>query len=125
MTDSYMEEFLPFKSDPELLDEYIFSDGKIRTGKLLEGNMEWGVNGGVNGMHGIDCVKTDLDALAGAIAYKHIDNGDPEAPPVTVVTASVDRLDLFLPEAGIENYKLSGHVSYVGSSSMESMYIHL
>lgn len=37
MTDSYMEEFLPFKSDPELLDEYIFSDGKIRTGKLLEG----------------------------------------------------------------------------------------
>lgn len=97
MTDSYMEEFLPFKSDPELLDEYIFSDGKIRTGKLLE----------------------DLDALAGAIAYKHIDNGDPTAPPVTVVTASVDRLDLFLPEAGIENYKLSGHVSYVGSSSME------
>ncbi|GAN04333.1 mitochondrial acyl-CoA Thioesterase [Mucor ambiguus] len=97
MRDSYMEEHLPFKSSPELLDEYIFSDGKIRTGKLLE----------------------DLDALAGAIAYKHIDNGDPEAPPVTVVTASVDRLDLFLPEAGIENYKLSGHVTYVGSSSME------
>ncbi|KAG2214037.1 hypothetical protein INT46_004952 [Mucor plumbeus] len=97
MKDSYMQEYLPFKSSPELLDEYIFSDGKIRTGKLLE----------------------DLDALAGAIAYKHIDNGDPEAPPVTVVTASVDRLDLFLPEAGIENYKLSGHVTYVGSSSME------
>lgn len=37
MTDSYMEELLPFKSNPELLDEYIFSDGKIRTGKLLEG----------------------------------------------------------------------------------------
>lgn len=32
-----MEEYLPFKSSPELLDEYIFSDGKIRTGKLLEG----------------------------------------------------------------------------------------
>ena len=67
-----------------------------------------------------DITQLDLDALAGAIAYKHIDNGDPEAPPVTVVTASVDRLDLFLPEAGIENYKLSGHVTYVGSSSMES-----
>ncbi|KAI7880257.1 putative acyl-CoA hydrolase [Mucor mucedo] len=97
MFDSYIEEYLPFKSDPALLDEYIFSDGKIRTGKLLE----------------------DLDALAGAIAYKHIDNGDPNAPPITVVTASVDRLDLFLPEAGIENYKLSGHVSYVGNSSIE------
>jgi acyl-coenzyme A thioesterase 9 len=68
-------------------------------------------------------VYIDLDALAGAIAYKHIDNGDNTASPVTVVTASVDRLDLFLPEAGIENYKLSGHVSYVGSSSMESKYI--
>lgn len=62
----------------------------------------------------------DLDALAGAIAYKHIDNGDHDASPLTVVTASVDRLDLFLPEAGRENYKLSGHVTYVGSSSMES-----
>lgn len=62
----------------------------------------------------------DLDALAGAISYKYIENGDPDAAPVTIVTASVDRLDLFLPEAGIENYKLSGHVSYVGSSSMES-----
>ncbi|CAO3693183.1 unnamed protein product [Rhizopus stolonifer] len=97
MKDSYMEDYLPFKSDPELLDQYIFSNGKIRTGKLLE----------------------DLDALAGAISYKHIDNGNPNAAPVTVVTASVDRFDLFLPEAGIENYKLSGHVTYVGSSSME------
>ncbi|KAG1221468.1 hypothetical protein G6F68_020917 [Rhizopus microsporus] len=61
----------------------------------------------------------DLDALAGAIAYKHIDNGDPKAAPLTVVTASVDRFDLFLPEAGTVNYKLSGHVTYVGSSSME------
>ncbi|KAI9245301.1 HotDog domain-containing protein [Sporodiniella umbellata] len=97
MENSYVEDYLPFKSDPELLDQYIFSNGKIRTGKLLE----------------------DLDALAGAIAYKHIDNHDPDASPVTVVTASVDRFDLFLPEAGIENYKFTGHVTHVGSSSME------
>jgi acyl-coenzyme A thioesterase 9 len=37
MMDSYMEEELPFKTSPELLEEYIFSDGRIRTGKLLEG----------------------------------------------------------------------------------------
>ncbi|KAG1054876.1 hypothetical protein G6F43_003123 [Rhizopus delemar] len=97
MSDSFMEEYLPFKSDPKLLEEYIFSNGKIRTGKLLE----------------------DIDALAGAIAYKHIDNDNPNAAPITIVTASVDRLDLFLPEAGHENYKLSGHVIYVGTSSME------
>lgn len=37
MSDSYMVEYLPFKSSPALLDEYIFVDGRIRTGKLLEG----------------------------------------------------------------------------------------
>ncbi|ORZ11239.1 acyl-CoA hydrolase [Absidia repens] len=96
MADSHMDVYLPFKSSPELLEEYIFVDGRIRTGKLLE----------------------DLDALAGAIAYKHIDNNDPQAAPVTIVTASVDRLDLFLPKA-VENYRLSGNVTYVGTSSME------
>ncbi|KAI9316018.1 acyl-CoA thioester hydrolase [Dichotomocladium elegans] len=94
--DSAMVEYLPFKSSPALLDEYIFVDGRIRTGKLLE----------------------DLDAMAGAVAYKHIDNGDPTARPVTIVTASVDRFDLFLPEA-VEDYKLTAQVTYVGTSSME------
>ncbi|KAI9274699.1 HotDog domain-containing protein [Phascolomyces articulosus] len=96
MADSYMEMNLPFKSSPALLEEYIFVDGRIRTGKLLE----------------------DLDAMAGAIAYKHVDNGDPDAPPVTIVTACVDRLDLLLPNA-VEDYKLIGQVTYVGTSSME------
>jgi acyl-coenzyme A thioesterase 9 len=46
MKDSYMEDYLPFKSDPVLLDEYIFSNGKIRTGKLLEGKkLIWNMNG--------------------------------------------------------------------------------
>lgn len=46
MKDSYMEDYLPFKSDPVLLDEYIFSNGKIRTGKLLEGKkLIWNTNG--------------------------------------------------------------------------------
>ncbi|KAI9493641.1 acyl-CoA hydrolase, partial [Zychaea mexicana] len=96
MSDSYMEMDLPFKSSPALLEEYIFVDGRIRTGKLLE----------------------DLDAMAGAIAYKHVDNGDPNSPPVTIVTACVDRLDLLLPKA-VEDYKLIGQVTYVGTSSME------
>jgi acyl-coenzyme A thioesterase 9 len=61
-----------------------------------------------------------LDALAGAIAYKHVDN-PVDAPPVTIVTASVDRLDLLLPNQPVD-LKLSGHVAYVGKSSMESMY---
>jgi acyl-CoA hydrolase len=35
------------------------------------------------------------------------------------VTASVDRLDLLAPLTADANYRLSGHVIYVGSSSME------
>ncbi|CAO3685941.1 unnamed protein product [Umbelopsis vinacea] len=95
MADSYIEEYLPLKSSPEMLDEYIFFDGRVRIGKILE----------------------DLDALAGAIAYKHVDNSA-EDPPVTIVTASVDRLDLLLPNQP-EDLRLSGHVAYVGKSSME------
>lgn len=30
MSDSYVEEFLPFKSDPDLLEEYVNPDGGIR-----------------------------------------------------------------------------------------------
>lgn len=96
IADSAMIEYLPFKSSPALLDDYITVDGRIRTGKLLE----------------------DLDAMAGSIAYQHIDNGDPQARPVTIVTACVDRFDLFLPKA-VEDYKLTGQVTYVGRSSME------
>jgi acyl-coenzyme A thioesterase 9 len=40
MMDSYIQEYLPFKSSPELLEEYIFTNGNIRTGKLLEGKKE-------------------------------------------------------------------------------------
>ncbi|KAI8093361.1 acyl-CoA thioester hydrolase [Halteromyces radiatus] len=96
MRDSYTDIYLPFKSSPELLEQYIFVDGGIRTGKLLE----------------------DLDNLAYIIASKHAENFDPNASPITMVTASMDRLDLFLPKV-VENYKLSGNVTYVGSSSME------
>lgn len=95
MLDSYMEEYLPFKSSPELLDEYVTTGGKVRIGKILE----------------------DLDALAGAISYKHTDTFV-ASPPLTVVTASVDRMELLMPNT-VEDFKLSGHVAHVGKSSME------
>ncbi|OZJ06814.1 hypothetical protein BZG36_00001, partial [Bifiguratus adelaidae] len=96
MEDSYMVEYLPFKSDPYLLEEYVAVDGTIKLGKVLE----------------------DLDALAGAVSYKHVSDGNPDSAPVTIVTASMDRLDILLPKR-VADYKLSGHVSYVGYSSME------
>ncbi|KAF9960418.1 hypothetical protein BGZ70_008612 [Mortierella alpina] len=60
----------------------------------------------------------DLDALAGAISYKHADDGKADSSPLTIVTASVDRIDLLKP-LGVSDLRLSGHVTYVGYSSME------
>ncbi|KAF9353979.1 hypothetical protein BGX26_008257 [Mortierella sp. AD094] len=96
MQDSYTEIILPFKSDKTLLEEYINVGGTLRHGKIME----------------------DLDALAGAISYKHADDGKPDSAPLTIVTASVDRIDLLKPLV-VNDIRLSGHVSYVGFSSME------
>ncbi|KAI1317725.1 hypothetical protein EDD11_007899 [Mortierella claussenii] len=96
MQDSYTEVILPFSSDKILLEEYINVGGSLRHGKIME----------------------DLDALAGAIAYKHADDGKPDSSPLTIVTASVDRIDLLKP-LGVSDIRLSGHVTYVGYSSME------
>ncbi|KAI8927922.1 HotDog domain-containing protein [Entophlyctis helioformis] len=96
--DSYVEEFLRFKSDPAFLDEYLNTYGSIRVGKVLE----------------------DLDALAAAVAFLHIeafDNAGESA--LTVVTASVDRIDLLRSIPTDQDVKMSGFVTYVGSSSIE------
>ncbi|KAF9562517.1 hypothetical protein EC968_005215 [Mortierella alpina] len=96
MQDSYTEIILPFKTDKALLEEYINVGGSLRHGKIME----------------------DLDALAGAISYKHADDGKTDSSPLTIVTASVDRIDLLKP-LGVSDLRLSGHVTYVGYSSME------
>ncbi|KAG0088771.1 hypothetical protein BGZ92_005750 [Podila epicladia] len=96
MQDSYTEIILPFKTDKALLEEYINVGGSLRHGKIME----------------------DLDALAGAISYKHADDGNADSSPLTIVTASVDRIDLLKP-LGVCDLRLSGHVTYVGYSSME------
>lgn len=102
MLDSFVELSLPFKSRPDVLERYIATSGKIRLGKLFE----------------------DLDNLAGDISYTHVLGGRPTAAdhhanPVFIVTASVDRLDLLEALQTECDYRLSGMVIYVGSSSME------
>ncbi|CAG8543604.1 4356_t:CDS:2 [Dentiscutata erythropus] len=91
MADSYIEQFIPFKSDPDLLEDYISSEGKIFR---------------------------DLDILAKTIAFKHCENEHAVSLPLAIVTASVDRLDLIKP-IPIADIRLSGHVTYVGYSSVE------
>ncbi|CCG82424.1 putative Acyl-CoA thioester hydrolase [Taphrina deformans PYCC 5710] len=97
MKDSYVEGYLPFTTDPVVREDYINAFGGIRLGKLLE----------------------DLDALSGAIAYKHCDDLNHRTLPLAIVTASVDRIDLLNSLEIDRDMRLSGHVTYVGSSSME------
>lgn len=82
----------PFSTDELLKESYRNPWGQLRFGKVLE----------------------DLDALAGNIAFAHVQD-----PTMTIVTASVDRITL----SSIPNLKsdltLSGKVTYVGKSSME------
>ncbi|TFK69794.1 Thioesterase/thiol ester dehydrase-isomerase [Pluteus cervinus] len=103
MHDSYSELVLPFGSSPEFLEGYTNAAGGIRTGKLME----------------------NLDSLAGSIAYKHmLGPGINTLGPISergfyLVTASVDRLDMFAPLNPKRDLKLSGQVIYTGRSSME------
>eukprot|EP00056_Hartaetosiga_gracilis_P000086 m.35805 g.35805 ORF g.35805 m.35805 type:complete len:464 (+) comp10049_c0_seq2:111-1502(+) len=111
MKDSYVDVYLPFSTSAALQEEYLTYTGTVRVGKILE----------------------DLDALAGTIAYHHCDDNDPDTPPLTIVTASVDRITLLQPMhtdtdpiVGTTNlkpsiqrdYRMHGSVTSVGRSSM-------
>ncbi|KAI8611699.1 HotDog domain-containing protein [Chytriomyces sp. MP71] len=94
MSDSFVQVFLPFWSDPSLKEEYLSHFGYIRMGKVLE----------------------DMDALAGYISFLHGVGGE---RLLTCVTASVDRIDLLRQIPTDLDLTLSGCVTYVGRSSME------
>jgi acyl-coenzyme A thioesterase 9 len=81
-----------FKSDEFLREAYKSPGGAMRFGKVLE----------------------DLDALAGNIAFNHVVGDD-----VMLVTAAVDRIALKDIPVLERDQRLSGQVTYVGSSSME------
>ena len=82
----------PFSKDEFLKETYRNPWGQMRFGKILE----------------------DLDALAGNIAFAHVQD-----PRTIIVTASVDRIRL-MGTASIDiDQHLRGKVTYVGTSSME------
>ena len=85
-----------FERDDFLRERYRNPFGHLRFGRVLE----------------------DLDALAGNIAFHHVQD-----PKVRTVTASVDRIRLSGNSGGAAdletNQQLSGKVTYVGTSSME------
>ncbi|KAL7274989.1 hypothetical protein RUND412_002083 [Rhizina undulata] len=92
MSDSYHKLILPLAHNEWLVDGYVNATGQLRLGSLFQ----------------------DLDALAGAIAYKH------SGPGPTIATAAVDRISIINPLESFCDLELSGHVSYIGTSSMET-----
>jgi acyl-coenzyme A thioesterase 9 len=96
--DSYVEVSYPFTTDALLWEAYRNPWGQMRLGRLLE----------------------DLDALAGNIAFFHVHtfNRAEEDYPV-IVTASVDRIRLRHRAQAGSDQKLSGQVTWTGTSSME------
>ncbi|XP_037088667.1 acyl-coenzyme A thioesterase 9, mitochondrial-like isoform X2 [Pollicipes pollicipes] len=102
MSDSYDEAFIPLGSDLKLRDKYINYMGGVRSGRLME----------------------DIDVFAVWLCYRYVLNPKqlPNMPsPFCIVTALVDRIDFsahnLKPDADI---RLSGKVTYVGTSSMET-----
>ncbi|KAJ3252948.1 Acyl-coenzyme A thioesterase 9, mitochondrial [Chytriomyces hyalinus] len=96
MSDSFVQVFLPFRSDPSVAEQYQnpYATGAIRMGKILE----------------------ELDALAFYVSHTYASNLE---RPVTIATASVDRIDLISSIPIDQDISIFGYVTYTGNSSME------
>ena len=98
-SESRVEISYPFSTDELLMEAYRNPWGQMRFGKILE----------------------DLDALAGNVAFFHVDDSDSVdmADHPIIVTASVDRIRLRQRPLVESDQTLSGQVTWTGRSSME------
>jgi acyl-coenzyme A thioesterase 9 len=87
---------IPLSSNADLALKYTTVHGGVRIGRLVE----------------------DIDAFGAGVAYNHCD-GFAESRPLTVVTASFDKMSLLGRLRADLDIELAGQVTYVGSSSME------
>ncbi|XP_057575247.1 acyl-coenzyme A thioesterase 9, mitochondrial isoform X3 [Hippopotamus amphibius kiboko] len=98
MKDSYIEVLLPLGSQPELREKYLTVQNTVRFGRILE----------------------DLDSLGVLICYMHNKIHSTKMSPLSIVTALVDKIDMCKKSLSPEqDIKFSGHVSWVGKTSME------
>ncbi|XP_013783614.1 acyl-coenzyme A thioesterase 9, mitochondrial-like isoform X1 [Limulus polyphemus] len=102
MKDSYDECIIPLGNSAMEREKYLNFKGAIRTGKILE----------------------DIDVFAVWLCYKHVllhTQKPGQSAPLSIVTALVDKISLsghtIYPD---EDIKMSGHVSWVGKTSLET-----
>lgn len=101
MADSFTSALIPLSQDLTIRDKYVTFLGSVRLGRLME----------------------DMDMFAVWVLHKHVQlpNLDPSIPlPYTFVTLLVDKIDFteVIPKND-SDIRLSGHVSWVGRSSVE------
>lgn len=101
MQDSFTSAIIPLSEDLAIRDKYVTFLGSVRLGRLME----------------------DMDMFAVWVLHKHVKlpNLDPSVPlPYTFVTLLVDQIDFtdVVPKND-SDIRLSGHVSWVGRSSVE------
>ncbi|XP_077987731.1 acyl-coenzyme A thioesterase 9, mitochondrial-like [Glandiceps talaboti] len=98
MKDSYREAIIPLGTDETLQAKYINIHNLVRFGRILE----------------------NLDTFAVWTCYQHNKIEGCSTPPIVIVTALVDRIDLqaksIVPNKDI---KLSGQVTWAGATSLE------
>jgi acyl-coenzyme A thioesterase 9 len=101
MQDSFTSAVIPLSTDLALRDKYVGFMGNVRLGRLME----------------------DMDMFAVWIVHNHINLPDlPEGAhlPYTFVTILVDKIDFTdLEPKHDADIRLSGHVSWIGKSSLE------
>lgn len=101
MQDSFTSAIIPLSQDAILQDKYVTFLGSVRHGRLME----------------------DMDLFAVWVVHQHVkmpNHPDDIALPYTFVTILVDKMDFtnYLPKYN-GDIRLSGHVSWVGKSSLE------
>lgn len=101
MADSFTSAVIPLSTSKSLQDKYVSYLGHVRFGRLMQ----------------------DMDLFAVWVCHQHVHIPTLEKNihlPYTFVTIMVDKIDFtdFTPK-GTSDIRLSGHVSWVGKSSME------
>jgi len=104
MLDSFATATIPLGSDSSLRDRYLNPWGGVRKGRLLE----------------------DMDMFAAHLVFRHTGahHTGTGAPPASIVTALVDRIHFTGSFRADCDVRMSGHLTWVGSSSAEAT-LHL
>lgn len=101
MQDSFTSAIIPLSTNLSLQDKYVTFLGQVRLGRLME----------------------DMDLFAVWVVHQHlhVPNRREDVPlPYTIVTVLVDKISFTdLQPKKDSDIRLSGHVSWVGKSSLE------